>query len=47
LISIIAIIGSFPRLLDILVFKRKFLEEREAVLRELAAQAQELGMGYE
>jgi excisionase family DNA binding protein len=35
------------RLLDLLAYKRKFLEEREAVLRELAAQAQELGMGYE
>lgn len=35
------------RLLDVLAHKRRFLEEREAVLRELAAQAQELGMGYE
>ena len=35
------------RLLDVLAYKRRFLEEREAILRELAAQAQELGMGYE
>lgn len=35
------------RLLDVLAYKRKFLEEREAILRELTAQAQELGMGYE
>lgn len=35
------------RLLDALAYKRKFLEERAEVLRELAAQAQELGMGYD
>jgi excisionase family DNA binding protein len=35
------------RFLDVLAYKRKFLEEREAALRELTAQAQELGMGYE
>jgi len=35
------------RLEDALAYKRKFLDERKAALRELAAQAQELGMGYE
>ena len=35
------------RLEDALTYKRKKLELRKAALRELAAQAQELGMGYE
>ena len=35
------------RLEDVLTYKRKKLELRKAALRELAAQAQELGMGYE
>ncbi len=35
------------RLEDALAWKRKFLAERKIILRELAAQAQELEMGYE
>jgi excisionase family DNA binding protein len=35
------------RLEDVLTYKRQKLELRKAALRELAAQAQELGMGYE
>lgn len=35
------------RLLDALAYKRKIIDERKEILRELAAQAQELGMGYE
>jgi excisionase family DNA binding protein len=34
------------RLLDALAYKRKFIEERKEILRELAAQAQELEMRY-
>ena len=35
------------RLEDVLTYKRRKLELRKAALRELAAQAQELGMDYE
>jgi len=35
------------RLADVLAYKRRFLEERKAILTELSAQAQELDMGYE
>jgi excisionase family DNA binding protein len=35
------------RLADVLSYKRRFLEERKAILRELAAQAQELSLGYD
>jgi excisionase family DNA binding protein len=35
------------RLEDVMAYKEAIDEEREAVLDELAAQAQEMGMGYE
>jgi excisionase family DNA binding protein len=35
------------RLLDALTYKRRIDEERKEILRELTAQAQELGMGYD
>jgi excisionase family DNA binding protein len=35
------------RLADVLAYKRRFLHERKAILRELSAEAQELNMGYD
>lgn len=38
--------GRSVKLADVVAYKRRFLEERMKILDELAAQAQELDMGY-